>query len=474
MAVLRLNAQTTAAYYDSAGFPRCVANPADPTDGILFLWDQNLYFSRPIYGVSLRNPRFAMASTTWPQGCANWPAYEREATRDLLWTSLFDAVPANATRAQLSTGGYAWSAEVAARLAIAASGANVYRGSMTAQDYVARARLPTFTRQLNRSIASRYGAFFAADVYAEWLKTLPRNEAMRARILRHIALERAHREARSVARRFAGYELLFAEGYMQAADASRVRPFYDELDALGARYRKMDYDRVGPLQINSVYFERQLEAALRADGPRAILVGASKGAPEMLMGLARLNAREPALVRRRLAAVISLAGMFEGSFLVDWAGSGIQALFVKSSLSDEAKKAKLTLDSLDGFYAMSTASLAAASTQYRASLPNVRYYDCVGVLDGEARDGSIATLQKKLTFERVGASGGNDGYIEYPGTMMPRSLGLDSTEIVFRSSHVIFDGAFEGYDLMNPSAKRLVVGAVLQAVADDIEADPRP
>lgn len=470
-------AEPARVYYDQQGFPRCIANAADGSDGVLLLWDDASHYQREIYAASLADPRFAaFRQQAYPLGCQHWPSFHELATEDVAnWTSYYDVVPAGAHEASTRFGVYALPPEALERLAQAREGARAYRGSLTPAEYLRQRPMAAFSRADNQRLSAEFGVGFAADVYKLWMESLPRNREMKASIRGYVAQAASGRIAVPTAHRYAGFKILVAEGYMQTPRKNRLETFYRALRSMGIEYESMRFEPLGTLQANAASFEAQIEHALRTSRKRIILTAASKGVPELLLALSSLGSREPALAAR-VAAVLNMAGMFEGSFLVDWASHGIQSLLVSSKIGGAAKAAGLEMRNLDGFYAMSTASLSGAANAYSRRLPNLLYFNFVGVLtrDGLARDAEIRTLQASLTIPRLGSSSGaNDGYIEYPGTMMPRSWGLNSTEIVFDSSHAIIDGFYDGRDLKSERERRIVFDGVFQAIADRIQAGSR-
>ena len=452
------------AYYDvESGLPRCVSSAADASDGVLLFWDESIHFSRPIYAVSLSDPRFGGLRANG--GCSVWPSYLKAVKANDGWMVPRSALPSGARPPVLAGGRYSLPEAVRVRLRDAARGSNVFLQGVTGAQFLARRPLADFTREQNRRYTHAFGAGYSADIFKAWLEAQPRNAAFKVRILEAIQRSQNRRLAVSTATRLRGYTVLINQGFLQTPRKNRLAPFLRELSALGIAHRVV-FNPVGTIEANTAAFASELEDELRwsRHGPSrgVIVVGASKGVPEMLGAIASLHARDPALVRG-IAAVVSLAGLFEGSYLADWAQGFPQMIGVPLMLAGDLADAGLptTLNSavIDG---LTTESVARVTAGFSQRLPDLPYFNFVGVLTG-------AGVQADLTSLTDG-HGADDGFVEYPGTTMPRAWNLHSTDIIFDSGHAILDGFYAGRDLARQDKRHWVFDGIFQAIADEIGA----
>ena len=467
-AAVEAAAPRAAVYLDTGGLPRCVTNPSDSSDGLLLIWNADVLYGRWVYAVSTRDARLRSAPGT---SCGYWPQMTEIVQSDAVGLGSYPVLPNGAREFALPEGRYSLPPDALAGLADVRRGSNVALRGVSARAYLAQNPIANFTREHNRWLARSFGVGYAAEIYRAWLEALPTNAEFRARAVATVERARSGLLERPTSERMRGYRVLFAQGYMQTERNPALGPLFAVFDELGIQRRVASLNPLSPIAPNAASLEAQIADELRRGDRRVILVGASKGAPELMTALANLHTREPALLRN-VAAVVSLAGMFDGSFLVDWASEIPQRWFVGGALQDGLDSAGLPRSSdLSGFFAMSTSSLRTASAFYAPRLPQLRYFNFVGILggDGWARSPTISQLQSGLAIPRAGSSGGHDGYIEYPGTAMPRSWGRASTDIVFESSHGILDGWFNGRDLTQARERRATIEGLFVAIADAIE-----
>lgn len=457
-----------AVYLDAGGLPRCVTHPSDSSDGLLLIWNADVLYGRLVYAVSTRDFRLRGAPAT---SCGCWPQMTAIVNSDVAGLGSYPTLPNGAREFALPEGRYSLPPDALAGLVDVRRGSNVALRGVSARTYLAQNPIVEFTREHNRWLARSFGVGYAAEIYRAWLETLPTNADFRARAIATVDRARSGQLERATSERMRGYRVFVAQGYLQTERNPALGPLFAVFDELGIQHRIASLNPLSPIAPNAASLEAQIADELRRSDRRVILVGASKGVPELMTALANLNTREPALLLN-VAAVVSLAGMFDGSFLVDWASEIPQRWFVGGGLQEGLDSSGLPRDSdLSGFFAMSTASLRAASAFYAPRLPALRYFNFVGILggDGWARSATISRLQSGLAIPRVGSSGGNDGYIEYPGTAMPRTWGLRSTDVVFESSHGILDGWFNGRDLTQARERRATIEGLFVAIADAIE-----
>lgn len=452
--------------YDATGLPRCI--PAqDGRDALVFFWDEEAPYQKVIHAAAMSQMQFFVQNGDGsPYTCANFNTYLYGVDHTGGYVSESWTVLPGAGQKGYQSGGktYNWSQTIEKGLNLVRLGASVAHPGDNAAQFLARYPIADFTRDYNRKITASYGVGFAADIYKEWLLNQPGNRELLAKIeleIRHVQTQ----GSTEVSRKLKNYKILIAQGYMQSPTQNRLAPLIKRLESLGADVSVMSDDTVGPILPNMLSFKSQISREL-SNGRQLILIAASKGAPEILTAIGQIATEDPRYLKQ-ITAVITMAGMIEGSFLVDWADRFPINMFVKDALKTGSEESRLPLTSTAGFFDMSTESLAKQSLLYRQRLPNLHYYNFVGVItgDGIAKDPDIKMLQQKISIPHASAHGGNDGYIEYPGTRFPRSWGLRSRDVVFDSSHAILDGALNGHSMQ--TERDSVIDGLFSAVLSD-------
>ena len=452
--------------YDATGLPRCLPSP-DGKDALVFFWDEAAPYQKVIHGAAMSQMQFFVQNGDgYPFTCANFKSYLYGVDHTGGYVSESWTVAPGVGQKGYASGGktYTWSQTAEKRLNLVRLGASVAHPGDTAAQFLSQYPVADFTRDYNRRITASYGVGFAADIYKEWLLNQPGNRELLSKI--ELEIRRVQTQGSTdLSRKLKNYKIMIAQGYMQSPTQNRLAPLIKRLQSLGADVSVMSDDTVGPILPNTASFKSQISREL-SNGRQLILIAASKGAPEILNAIGQIATEDPRY-SKQITAVITMAGMIEGSFLVDWADRFPISMFVKDALKTGSEEAQLPLTSTAGFFDMSTESLTKQSLLYRKQLPNLHYYNFVGVLtgDGIAKDPDIKMLQQKISIPHASAHGGNDGYIEYPGTRFPRSWGFRSRDVVFDSSHAILDGSLNGHSMQ--TERDSVIDGLFSAVLND-------
>ena len=484
--------------FDEQGLPRCIVNSVAPDQSLLLFWNERTYYRRDVFAATLHELGYLQLPFEYfSRNCSHWSAYRDALLQGHFWENRVGTRLTPGARTLIRYGHtFMWNEKVEANLDEVRTGSSVMQRP-SAENFLSQHTIGLFTRDVNRKLTSTYGVGFAAEVFKRWLERQPGNAALKLRIRTAIA-EVKQDYALNLKNKIKNYSVLIEQGFMQTFGQNRLQPLIDELHRLGVEVGQFRNDPVGSITENARRVHDQLfswmtfHSQQRSNlGNSVILICASKGVPEVLTALAQLNQENRLEVSIRsaastqipakhmsqpqklvkVAAVITLAGMMEGSFLSDWAGSGPQRLFIRKALNRDAVDPAAIVTSLTGFFDMSTLALKRFSDSYHRFLPSIRYFSFVGIIPGNGigRDPDIMNLQNQLSIPYAAFHGANDGYIEYPGTVIPRAWGLPSNEIVFDSSHVILDGFYDGSDLQDHKVRQEIIDGIFKAILDDIE-----
>ena len=130
------------------------------------------------------------------------------------------------------------------------------------------------------------------------------------------------------------------------------------------------------------------------------------------------------------------------------------------------------LDDLDSMKTITTAFIRGYVKNIWPKLPkNLVIVNLVGtLLDGLSTPGStIRIVQDQLIRTQLTNNlGANDGYIEYPGTMVPSGVGRKSVVLVANASHNFLDGSFERLDFNSQGGLEKILSSVLSSLSEEL------
>ena len=447
-------------YTDNGNMPRCLVDPKNSQDGLLFLWKEHKQYQRTIFVTRVSSVRNYYDIDHWSRNCSNWQKFNMKAKEDIFWERSFPALDLENTVYE----GISLPEQVLRALAQVARGASIYMEEKSAKEFLEKHPIAHFTKELNQELSAKYGNGFIAELYAAWIEKQRGNEEFRKKILAAIDIAKRGKLP-NLSQVYKNKKFMFAKGYMQSPKNDRIKSFVDELHFHGILADVLQVDPVGTIEKNARAIRAQIEDNLSV-GHELILVGASKGMPEVLLALSELKDAS------KIVAVINMSGMIAGSFLIDWM-SQFPINFLAERILEQAARDMMDLrvESFEGLYDMSSARLEELQEKYRSRLPqHPRYYNFVGVLGGSgiAKDPSILALQKDVTTTRVGNHGANDGYVEYPGTSISPAWVMHLDELVFHASHIILDGSFAEYNMENIEERRLVLSALFYTISQQM------
>ena len=259
----------------------------------------------------------------------------------------------------------------------------------------------------------------------------------------------------------------------ETKSAQRFEVFTDQLIKLGVPIIRIESGSMDPVEKNANITRDRLDEIL-GTGKSVIILAQSKGGTEAIEALAQLSRKLEGPGRPagygHVEAYMGMSGVYAPCFLVDWAGALPQWWFVRSKLRSSLENDGATVPTLDGFLdLMSVPMNRYAEGIERIGLPkSIVYLNVVGAVPGTglAPDASVRQVQNDLIRPHMSGYGANDGYIEYPGTILPAAWAPDAYTVVVNGSHALVDGGFAGKNLVNAAEDREVGSALLMTLLD--------
>jgi hypothetical protein len=366
--------------------------------------------------------------------------------------------------------------DVLARLEQVRNGGNFYHPEPDAKSFLRSHPIQNFTLETNRTLARLFGKGFAGEVYQAWVESQGKNARFRKRylsLLNEFEGQSVSNDAskKAVAAKLKGLHALVSMGLGWEEEISPsmpgyVRNFVTEIQETGVRTTILHRNALGTTEENIEMLIPQIEERLRA-GEDVILFGLCKGSTEMLSAAAKIlspyldshrTQRNRPRGYGRVVAIIDLSAMIRGTFFADFVGSIKASRFVGKLLRelpmDGAKEA--------GGYETALRSITVkhldeVRDEFLPGLPSDAFYvDVAGVVPGNgliANDtATMRTFQEIDRFEHL-AVGANDGFIEYPGNILPESVSPNHVTLIFNGTHMLTDGKVGSFDLSDRTTR---------------------
>lgn len=440
-------------------FIRCIANQKAWYKGYLFYWDESKTYSRVVQAVPMEDLQKTFGNRMAVH-CKNW----HRLTQLLPNHPELLKNPFNVERPRL--GAFPITAKDIESLRQAQGGGNEFT-TLTPKEYWERNRKATFTHKDNEELTQRFGPFYSADVFKEWVLDLEGNRDFDARFRYNFN----HQSRLGRLPVIQGVRILVAPGYMEDPKTSRVQQMIRALKDLGLDVGTFEMNSLLSLEQNSEDILRSIQKE-RQEGRKLVLMGASKGSPEILAALIKAEQRH--IDTSHILAVISLSGTVRGSFLADWILRPTIFKIAEAFLSREARKTGYPFKSVrPGLESQSSEYLSSYFKERHKMIPkDISYYQLIGVPDRKvvfAKDGFFQLLLKYLIDTMIfPKSYAFDGFLEYPSMVMPTEWDLSVKTVVLNGTHSLTDGEFEGISLSNKEGLRRFIGAYILTVLEDL------
>lgn len=322
-----------------------------------------------------------------------------------------------------------------------------------------------FTIEDNRKAAHAHGIAFARDVYTQWTLAQPGNLDFRNEFRSYISSD-----FKKGAEDPSEFVILVARelGFSPKDGTGKLWPFIVDLRGFGYEVEAMPMTPYASVYDNSQVIQARL-AHWASLGRKVVLVGASKGASDMLHALSAPTLSREA--HKSVVAVINISGVVNGSIFADildehWMRGIFDGILRLTHLATPMQP----VGDVDAFNDLRTRTITRLLAPAAAgALPQgAMYINVVGTpaQNGIAINESMQEMQLKYIKRFKDFYGANDGYVEFPCTEIPRAWTPRSQNytIFLDSSHVLMDGGFEGQKMTNPRERRRFVGALMRSV----------
>ncbi|MCB9091074.1 MAG: hypothetical protein H6621_11470 [Halobacteriovoraceae bacterium] len=353
-------------------------------------------------------------------------------------------------------------------------GGNVWRVEKTAKEYLKHHPLPFYNIETNRVLTYRYGMGFASELFKEYINSDPRNNMTRKSFIDNY-VNQVESTGNQNEENYSEYKIVIALGLGWSNDPKYLEdlPYYvhmflDDMKSLGVDLEYVPVDPYGTTFENTQVIEKYLKDHIH-DSQKIILMSLSKGAPELIRALGRLNKAGLINEDSSLKAYMNISGMISGAniaYLEKYAPKWLLKIFGMSDLKEP-------------FLFIKPEIMQEFVAPYAHELPNtLKYINLTGILPGDGlikKDDMAMTdailLNKTLKLFK----GANDGLVEYPGTIIPNAWTENTYTIVMESSHMILDGfitnpkTLKSYDLFEDQYRKNVYKALFMTTLDLIE-----
>ncbi len=348
-----------------------------------------------------------------------------------------------------------------------------YRATDSASEILAQTPIRDFDLRTGRELATRFGVGFAGDLYSAWLaRSQSRGEELTDRILSGPGALAGSRDwLFIVVPGFSVGDPDLPEEEQPAVEAKVIA----SLRSLGRRAEGVATARFGGIAENSNVVELRLRQRL-LDGERIVLIAMSRGMAESSLALSRIGEYPDLGAHGAVEAVVSLSGLYQGSFVADWASqnpgmillAGLLKWFgpiVGDRADSLAAAAALARDRVSPLVEDALRSVAATGP-----VPTWITFSAVPEGNGLGGDPGVRVFQDRIIRPWIGEYGTNDGLIEHPDSRLPARVASKvasrSRDFSVRSSHSLWDGRAGEFVLGTPAGMSGWVGGWIQLIED--------
>lgn len=475
-------AGVTVFYDKSTGMPRCMkGEDANQKEVNVFLRYKGDRFQKTVTALKLWN---------WP-GCENWESLDKspKLSGDLNKAKQF-------TVGNTTTGAFGLTipAKVLEAFKQAKVGGSIFRAEATASEYIKKNRLTEYTVPLNRELTRKYGFGFASEVYRKMTEADALNSKLVKEVLANYEKARTGQLSK-VSKRGENLTFVFApglggspeqprdaKGNIVKRDVSDMMRIAEELQVeFGKRggeqtVQVLNINANGSMAGNREMIRHQLDKLL-SEGKRIVIIGVCKGMAETVSALGILSPKMNRSGYGEVVGVLNLSGYLGGSRLSTFIASRGPFNFLKWLSARTGGVGPIKKDLLNILPETTEQNVQDMMAEAFPLLPkNAVYMNLVGIMPGDGTGiiGSGKQLQDMVI--RKGMEhyqydyGANDGYIEFPGTVIPRSYGLSSDVLPLHSDHYLITGKFFGLDLTKDAIRKNFYRALFHTMFDRMKA----
>ncbi|MGE3759075.1 MAG: hypothetical protein AB7H97_15035 [Pseudobdellovibrionaceae bacterium] len=339
-------------------FLKCIADRKKWYKGYLFYWNPKYLYSRKVMAIPLEylNKGTVLGNQVVVH-CKNWrQLHDLMAEREDIKSFAIESKDFDWSK-------YPLRPTDKDSIRQAEEGAFEY-ATMTPAEYWERNKKDEFTREENKEITERFGPFFSSLVFKEYIMEDPKNVAFASNLKRNFHTED---KKEFFGPRFDKVRVLIAPGYMEDPKSSHVQAMIYAMKKGGVDVVQLEMNSLNDLNRNSNDILKHLKSELKS-GRSIIMMGASKGVPEILAAL--IKAKQQGISLNNVKAFVGISGTVRGSFLADWILRPFYFTIAKPFLTKEAKKTGLPFTDLrESLRTQSTEFLNAYFEKRKADIP---------------------------------------------------------------------------------------------------------
>ncbi len=347
---------------------------------------------------------------------------------------------------------------------------NEIRAEFTAEDYLKNHPIAEYTFATNRMLSQKFGQMFSAMVFKAWIELDKRNRDFKNSVLKDIINLKKPIEKPFVAyadriKIVVSFGLGWEEKYTRTTP-DYIKNFLSDIKALGLEVLFLKNNPFGRVADNVQKITPSLEAELNS-GRDLILISLCKGTPELLAAEAKLN---QAGHKGRILGHVNLSGMLTGAIFSDFAKEIILPKILApalklvpfESVSDSVKM----LDAVD--YMKSSVIKDTVERSIPFLDKSIFYVNITGapmsmdVFNGKSPMKIILNFNLKKTF----VNSANDGFLEMPGTLIPKAISENQVSLILDSSHLLSDGSLDGHKIGSSATRQILYYSVIKSILE--------
>jgi hypothetical protein len=482
-------AQNQLIYSSEGGMPRCFeqADRGD-SDGLMIFFSRDKY-ERQVYDLNLNHAFSVFLRDSGPMDirksiakgarfnifCKNW-----KGVTDVRLTD-FKAMMKEVTPQTTQIEGYVFDPKTLKAFEQIRGGGDEYT-DLTPAQFLAANPIEEFTTEINRQLTARFGVGYAGQVYKSWILSNPTNMKFANQVKTDIPSFLGAKAAGPVlTQTFKKRVVLLVKGLgNDQISAKRYDFLAILLPQLGIDLKILAPGAYAPLLDNAAMVQAKIDEILSA-GSDLVVISLSKGTIESALAISRLRHKiETQPGYGKVRAFVSLSGIYDASFLLTFATQPLIGMISKYLIrKDYRDNGQVPPYTLEGINDLSEARMAIFRGEIeRNGLPqNINFVSVVTIPPGHglSKDVAISALQDGISRRFISWAGANDGYVEFPGTMVPRSWTTKRYVMSTDASHVFIDGQFAGYKLDDDHQdnRRALIGSMMSQIGKILDREDR-
>lgn len=357
---------------------------------------------------------------------------------------------------------------------------NFLRKEFTAEEYLKNHPIEDYTLELNRELSRKYGQIFSAKVFNAFVQTKKVNKDLLNNILADFKNKNTNtstppfKKLKGKIKLVVSFGLGWKEGYGMNVPYY-IEDFLNDMKSLGLDVAFMKKNPFGSVEGNIEKLIPELKKALE-NGEDIIFVSLCKGTPELLAAEAELMRSLDGDSKKsgKILGHINLSGMLTGAIFSDFAEEVIMPKMIAPLMKlvpfAGIRDTGMMVDALS--YMKSSVIQDTIQMAQPHLDKNIFYINVTGapmstqVLEGDSPMKMVVEYSAKKKF----IDGANDGFLELPGTLIPKEISENQATLMLDSTHLLSDGQLHGYRIDDKNTRRSLYFSIVKEI---LKRDPQ-